>query len=90
MTAPLSTFAGDVIYLDTMLPYALLRGIDPAVKSFFNRIERGAFLAYTSALTFDELAYRLLLALTRDHYAPLEVPILGRGFSRSRHAKTAW
>jgi predicted nucleic acid-binding protein len=69
MTAPLSTFIGDVIYLDTMLPYALLRGIDPAVKPFFDRIERGTLLAYTSALTFDELAYRLLLALVKDHYS---------------------
>lgn len=74
MTAPLSAFVGDVICLDAMLPYALLRGIDPAVKPFFDRIERGMLLAYTSALTFDELAYRLLLALIKDRYggSPLD------------------
>lgn len=74
MTAPVSAFVGETIYLDSMLPYALLRGIDPAVKPFFDRIERGALLAYTSALTFDELAYRLVLALIKDHYggSPLD------------------
>mgnify|MGYP001568683085 CR=1 FL=1 len=74
MSSPLSAFAGDAIYLDTMLPYALLRGIDPAVKPFFARLESGEFLAYTSALTFDELAYRLLLALIKDSYggSPLD------------------
>lgn len=74
MTTPLSAFGGNVIYFDTMLPYALLRGIDPAVKLFSDRIERGVLLAYTSVLTFDELAYRLLLALIKDHYggSPLD------------------
>ena len=74
MTTPLSAFAGEVIYLDTMLPYMLLRGVEPTVKPFFERIERGECLAYTSALTFDELAYRLLLAFIKDHYdgSPLE------------------
>lgn len=74
MTTPLSAFGGNVIYFDTMLPYALLRSIDPAVKLFFDRIERGVLLAYTSVLTFDELAYRLLLALIKDHYggSPLD------------------
>jgi len=41
MTTPLSAFTGNVIYLDTMLPYMLLRGVDPAVKHFFQQIERG-------------------------------------------------
>jgi len=74
MSALLSTFDGQAIYLDTMLPYALLRGIDPAVKSFFARIEQGAIRAYTSVLTFDELAYRLILALIKDRYdgSPLD------------------
>ena len=74
MTAPLGAFTGSVIYLDTMLPYMLLRGVDPAVKHFFKRIEEGDFAAYTSALTFDELAYRLLLALIKDRYgsSPLD------------------
>lgn len=74
MSALLSTFDEQVIYLDTMLPYALLRGIDPAVKSFFARIEQGAIRAYTSVVTFDELAYRLILALIKDRYggSPLD------------------
>ena len=74
MTAPLDAFSGSVIYLDTMLPYMLLRGADPAVKHFFKRMEEGDFAAYTSALTFDELAYRLLLALIKDRYgsSPLD------------------
>ncbi len=48
MTSPLSAFAGEAIYLGTMLPYALLRSIDPAVKPFFARLESGEFLAYTA------------------------------------------
>ena len=69
MTTPLSAFTGDVIYLDTMLPYLLLRGVDLSIKHFFQQIERGDFFAYTSILTFDELAYRLLLAFIKDQYA---------------------
>ena len=69
MTAPLNTFNGTLIYLDTMLPYALLRGIDPAAKTFFERIAQGTLRAYTSALTFDELAYRFVLALIKDRYS---------------------
>ena len=74
MTAPLSTFGANAIYLDTMLPYALLRGIDPGAKTFFERIGRGELLAHTSALTFDELAYRLVLALIKSRYggSPLD------------------
>jgi predicted nucleic acid-binding protein len=65
---PLTEFNETSIYLDTMVPYIFLRGIDPAIKPFFARLERGEFTAYTSALTFDELAYRLLLALIKDQY----------------------
>jgi len=74
MTTPLNAFTGSIIYLDTMLPYMLLRGVDPAIKPFFARIERGELYAYTSILTFDELAYRLMLAFIKDHYSgsPLE------------------
>jgi predicted nucleic acid-binding protein len=74
MADALTTFAGDAIYLDTMLPYMLVRGIDPAVKLFFDKIERGMFIGYTSALVFDELAYRFLLALVKDKYggSPIE------------------
>jgi predicted nucleic acid-binding protein len=75
MSLTLDRFTGAAVYLDTMLPYALLRGVEPAAKALFERIEQGALTAYTSALTFDELAYRLLLALIRDHYggAPLDL-----------------
>ncbi|MBL7164680.1 MAG: type II toxin-antitoxin system VapC family toxin [Anaerolineales bacterium] len=70
----LANFTAQAVYLDTMLPYIFLRSIDSAAKSFFERIEGGEFLAYTSILTFDELAYRLLLAFIKDHYngSPLD------------------
>lgn len=74
MSQPLARFTGAGLYLDTMIPYALLRGLDPAAQTLFTRIQAGEIVAYTSALTFDELAYRLLLALIRDHYgsSPLD------------------
>jgi predicted nucleic acid-binding protein len=56
MSKLLESFAGDRLYLDTMIPYALLRGIDPAAQTLFARIETGKITAYTSVLTFDELA----------------------------------
>jgi predicted nucleic acid-binding protein len=73
MATALNSFTGNVIYIDTMLPYMLLRGIAEA-QSFFERLERGEVLAYTSVLTFDELGYRLILALIKDRYggSPLE------------------
>lgn len=57
-----------------MLPYALLRGVSKAAEAFFGRLEQQEVTAYTSALTFDELAYRLILALVKDQYggSPLE------------------
>ncbi len=74
MSQPLSEFTGAALYLDTMIPYALLRGIDPAAQSLFERIQSGELSAYTSVLTCDELAYRMLLALIGDHYggSPLD------------------
>jgi len=74
MATPLSSFTGNTIYIDTMIPYMLLRGIAEA-QPFFERLERGEVSAYTSVLTFDELGYRLILALIKDHYggSPLEV-----------------
>jgi hypothetical protein len=53
---------------------ALLERIDPAARDLFARIEAGELQACTSVLTFDELAYRMLLALIRDQYggSPLE------------------
>lgn len=74
MSKPLTSFRGTVLYLDTMIPYALLRGLDPAARDLFARLEAAELQAYTSVLTFDELAYRMLLALIRDRYggSPLE------------------
>ena len=75
MEPTLTSFNGTSIYLDTMLPYALLRSIDPNVKQFFEQIKAGKWIAYTAVLTFDELAYRLLLALIKDRYgsSPLDL-----------------
>lgn len=74
MSQPLSTFSGTTLYLDTTTFYALLRSITPSVQELFDAIEQGRYQAFTSALTFDELAYRLLLALIRDHHpgSPLD------------------
>lgn len=68
MSRPLADFRGDALYLDTMILYALLRGLEPTARILFGRIQAGELIAYTSVLTFDELTYRLLLALIRDHY----------------------
>ena len=74
MSELITGFAGSTLYLDTMIPYALLRGLDPAARDLFARIEAAELQTYTSVLTFDELAYRMLLALIRDHHggSPLE------------------
>lgn len=69
MSLRLADFSGDALYLDTMVPYALLRGLDSVAQSLFSRIEQGELQAFTSVLTFDELAYRTLLALIRDNYS---------------------
>lgn len=71
---PLSDFTGQSLYLDTMIFYIFLRTTEPAAKALFAQIETGDIHAYTSVLTFDELTYRLLLGLIRDHYpgSPLE------------------
>ena len=69
MTQSVAAFNGQTLYLDTMIPYALLRNIDPqAAKNLFQRLQAGEFRAFTSVLTFDELAYRLLLAAIRDNH----------------------
>lgn len=69
MSQPIATFTGNTVYLDTMIPYALLRNIDEtAVKALFQRIYQGELRAFTSVLSFDELAYRLLLAVIRDNH----------------------
>lgn len=69
MSPSWSTFTGTNLYLDTMVPYALLRGLDPSARELFARMETGEIRAYSSVLTFDELTYRMLLALVRDQYS---------------------
>jgi predicted nucleic acid-binding protein len=74
MNQPWTAFTGTALYLDTMVPYALLRALEPSAQALFARIEIGEIRAYTSVLTFDELAYRMLLASIRDRYdrSPLD------------------
>ena len=77
MSVPLDTFLQGEIYVDTMVFYVFLRAeerVRPIVKSFFERIEAGKITAYTSGLSFDELAHHLFLALIKDRYggSPLE------------------
>lgn len=66
MTQPLSVFAGTMIYLDTLSFYALVRKLHPDVRDLFTHIKEGKIQAYTSALTFDELAHRVVSALAHD------------------------
>ncbi|MDM8530583.1 type II toxin-antitoxin system VapC family toxin [Anaerolineales bacterium HSG25] len=74
MSKLLTEFSGNRLYLDTMVPYALLRGLESTAQRLFERIHAGEIVAYSSVLTFDELAYRLLLALIKDQYqkSPLD------------------
>ena len=74
MSRPISTIDSNRIYLDTNAFYLLLREVAPEATELFREIERGNLYAYASVLTFDELAYRLLLALIRDVYgkSPLD------------------
>jgi predicted nucleic acid-binding protein len=65
-------FDGATIYLDTMVLYTFVRAepkAQPVLHEFFKGIEKGLCQAYTSVLTFDELAYRLTLAGIRDRYS---------------------
>jgi predicted nucleic acid-binding protein len=71
MSHSITEFLEGQIYLDTMMFYIFLRAepeARPAIGAFFERIEKGTITAYTSVLTFDELAYRLILALIKDKY----------------------
>ena len=72
MAFSLVDFNESVVYLDTMMLYVFVRAeakAKPILHSFFNSIEQGLITAYTSVLTFDELAYRLFLAAIRDKYS---------------------
>lgn len=74
MSRPISAVESSQIYLDTNIFYLLARAVTPEANKLFGEIERGNLYAYTSVLTFDELAYRLLLALIKDAYgkSPLD------------------
>jgi hypothetical protein len=47
----------------------------PTIERFLQRVIRGDIIAYVSLLTIDELYYRLLLALIKEHAGrnPLDV-----------------
>lgn len=74
MSKTISQFSERALYIDTMIFYLLLREKGSAAEPLFHRIQSGEIQAYTSVLTFDELAYRLLLARVRDTYggSPLD------------------
>lgn len=64
----INTFDGEALYLDTNALYLVVRAIEPAARTLLKAVQRGEFRAYTSALTFDELAYQLLLRRIRDEH----------------------
>ena len=74
MSGHINDLADGSVYLDTMVFYANLRMHSADVARLFQRIEDGVLQAFTSSLTFDEVAYRLLLGLIRDKYgkSPLD------------------
>lgn len=74
MSEPWTAFTDAALYLDTTVLYAFLRGLEPSARELFTCIKAEEIRAYTSVLTFDELAYRGLLAFIRDHYdgSPLD------------------
>lgn len=69
---------GGAIYVDTNIFYMYLRA-DPAhlstLTTFFTRVVRGGFEAFTGVPVLDELYYRLLLARVKDATSgnPLDV-----------------
>jgi predicted nucleic acid-binding protein len=74
-----SSFLGDRVYLDTNFIYCFIRPMPEynyEILTFFKKIEEGRIHAYTCVSTFDELAYRLLLALIKDKYAVNPIDLL--------------
>lgn len=66
------------IYLDTNFIYHFLRPIPDYshdIMNFYMSIEKGDIHAFTCANTFDELAYRLLIAFIKEEYGgnPLDL-----------------
>ncbi len=68
MSKSLEEFTGTTLYLDTSIFYALVRKIEPAARKLFIRVKNGEIQAYTSVMTFEELAYRIILSLARETY----------------------
>lgn len=68
MPHSISTFEGDALYLDTNALYLVVRALEPSARTMLKNIQQAKFHAYTSALTFDELAYQLLLRRIRDEH----------------------
>jgi predicted nucleic acid-binding protein len=66
------------VYVDTNVLYMYLRADPvhlPTIERFLQRVVQGDIIAYVSLLTMDELYYRLLLALVKEHAGsnPLDV-----------------
>jgi len=58
------------VYVDTNVLYMYLRADAmhwPTIERFLQHVIRGEITAYVSVLTLDELYYRLLLALIKEH-----------------------
>ena len=74
MALTFADFNGQAVYLDTTAFYQLIRGLSADAVALFDAIENGRIAAYTSVLAFDEVAYRMVLALIRDKYgrSPLD------------------
>lgn len=68
MSQPISNLRGNSFYLDTMSFYVVLRANNETAHALLKQVENGVYQAYTAVLSFDELAYRMLLALIRDKY----------------------
>ena len=72
-----SDFQEGDIYLDTNFLYHFLRPIPEyrrEILAFFQRVEEGKIRSFTCVNTFDELTYRILLAVIKDKYGgnPIE------------------
>lgn len=67
------------VYLDTTAFYQLLRGLSADAVALFDAIENERVAAYSSVLAFDEVAYRMVLALIRDKYGKSPLDHLRQG-----------
>ena len=82
MALTFADFNGSKIYLDTTAFYQLLRGLSADAVTLFYAVENGQISAYTSVLAFDEVAYRLALALIRDKYGNSPLDLLRQNKSK--------